>query len=54
MTGYSDEEVSRLAKNRNLTAKERARFVKEDKARKNRNQQKRASKKGKRGGRKKK
>ena len=44
MSGYSDAEVSSLARNRNLSAKERSRFVKEEKARKNRNKQKRDSK----------
>lgn len=47
LSGYTDAEVSRLAKSKDLSAKERGRFVKEDKARKNRNKQKRKGNRGK-------
>ena len=41
LRGYSDSEVSRLARDHSLNSKERQRFIKEDKARKNRNKKKR-------------
>lgn len=41
LAGYSDAEVSSLARDKSLSAKERGRFVTEEKARKKRNKQKR-------------
>ena len=41
LSGYSDSEVSRLAKDNSLSPAQRKKFITEDKARKNRNKQKR-------------